>query len=108
MGIDAMRRPELSDKQRAKLMTSRSCFYCFKVGHQAKDCCKKLADCAKGSGRPANKPIQAQGQNHVIPFDMTPSDITQFLKDNVDTIDDETKVSIIEKILPTGFLTGPN
>jgi len=26
----------------------------------------------------------------------------------VDTIDDETKVSIVEKILPTGFLTGPN
>jgi len=39
---------------------------------------------------------------------MTPSDITQFLKDNVDTIDDETKVSIMEKILLTGFLMGPN
>jgi len=84
MDIDAMRGPELSDKQRAKLMTSRSCFYCFKVGHQAKDCCKKLADHAKGSGRPANKPIQAQGQNHMILFDMTLSDIAQFLKDNMD------------------------
>jgi len=39
---------------------------------------------------------------------MTPSDIAQFLKDNVDTINDETKVSIVEKILPMGFLTGPN
>jgi len=57
MDIDAMRRPELSNKQRAKLMTSQSCFYCFKVGHQAKDCRKKLADHAKGSGRPTNKPI---------------------------------------------------
>jgi len=108
MDIDAICGPELSDKQRAKLMTSRSCFYCFKVGHQAKDCHKKLADHAKGSGRPANKPIQAQGQNYVIPFDMTPSDITQFLKDNMDTIDNETKVSIMEKILPMGFPTGPN
>jgi len=39
---------------------------------------------------------------------MTPSDIAQFLKDNVDTKDDKTKVSIMEKILPTGFLMGPN
>jgi len=39
---------------------------------------------------------------------MTPSDIAQFLKDNVDTIDDKTKLSIVEKILLTGFLMGPN
>jgi len=52
--------------------------------------------------------MQAQGQSLAIPLDMTPSDIAQFLKDNVDTIDDETKVSIVEKILPTGFPTGPN
>ena len=103
-----MCRPELSDKQKAELMTSWSCFYCFKVGHQAKDCYKKLADCAKGSRRPTNKPIQAQGQNYVIPLDMTPSNIAQFLKDNIDTIDNETKVSIIEKILPMGFQMGPN
>ena len=39
---------------------------------------------------------------------MTPDDIAQFLKDNVDTIDNETKLSIVEKILPTGFPTGSN
>jgi len=107
MDIDAMRGPELSDKQKAELMANRACFYCFKIGHQAKECRKKIADRAKSSGRPAGKPTQALG-NMTIPLDMTPSDIAQFLKDNVDTIDDETKVSIIEKILPTGFLTGPN
>jgi len=51
--------------------------------------------------------MQNQGHN-AIPLDMTPSDIAQFLKDNVNTIDDKTKVSIVEKILPTGFLMGPN
>jgi len=107
MDIDAIRGPELSDKQKAELMANRACFYCFKIGHQAKECRKKLADRAKSSGRPAGKPIQAQGHN-VVPLDMTPSDIAQFLKDNVDTINDKTKVSIVEKILPTGFLTGPN
>jgi len=108
MDIDAMHGPELSDKQKDKLVANRACFYCFKVGHQAKECRKKLADRAKSSGRPTGKPMQAQGQSPAIPLDMTPSDITQFLKDNMDTIDNETKVSIIEKILPTGFLTGPN
>ena len=105
MDIDAMRGPEISDKQKAELMANRACFYCFKIGHQAKECRKKLADRAKSSGRPAGKPIQAQSTGSL---DMTPSDIAQFLKDNVDTIDNETKVSIVEKILPMGFLTGPN
>jgi len=107
MDIDAICGPELSDKQKAELMASRSCFYCFKVGHQAKDCCKKLADHAKSSGRATDNPTRANAQDRSTP-DMTPSDIAQFLKDNVNTIDDETKLSIIEKILPTGFLMGPN
>jgi len=51
MDIDAMRGPEISDKQKAKLMANQACFYCFKVGHQAKECCKKLADRAKSSRR---------------------------------------------------------
>ena len=50
MDIDTICGPELLDKQKAKLMTNRACFYCFKVGHQAKDCHKKLVDRAKGSG----------------------------------------------------------
>jgi len=107
MDIDTMCGPELSNKQKAELMASRSCFYCFKVGHQAKDCCKKLADHAKSSRRAADNPTCANAQDRSTP-DMTPSDIAQFLKDNVNTIDDETKLSIIEKILPTGFPMGPN
>ena len=107
MDIDAMRGPELSDKQKAELMATRACFYCFKVGHQARDCRKKQADHAKSSGGTTNKPAYNNSQDKSIP-DMTPSDIAQFLKDNVDTIDNETKLSIVEKILPTGFLTGSN
>jgi len=87
MDIDAMHGPELSDKQKAELMASRSCFYCFKVGHQAKDCRKKLADRTKSSRRTADNPTYANAQDKSTP-DMTPSDIAQFLKDNVNTIDD--------------------
>ena len=107
MDIDTIRGPELSDKQKAELMASRSCFYCFKVGHQARECQKKQADRAKGGGGTTIKPAQNNSQDKSIP-DMTPSDIAQFLKDNVDTIDDKTKLSIVEKILPTGFPTGSN
>ena len=39
---------------------------------------------------------------------MTPDDIANFLKDNIDTIDPDTKLSIVKKILLTGFLMGPN
>ena len=106
MDIDAIRRPELSDKQKAELMATRACFYCFKIGHQAKDCQKKQADHAKGSGRSANNSPQVN-KGQATP-DMTPDDIAQFLKDNVNTIDDKTKLSIVEKILPTGFPTGSN
>ena len=106
MDIDAMHEPELSNKQKAELMATRACFYCFKIGHQAKDCCKKQADRTKGSGRPAsNSPRIDKGQGTP---DMTPDAIAQFLKDNVNTIDDKTKLSIVEKILPTGFPTGSN
>ena len=106
MDIDAMRGPELSDKQKAELMATRACFYYFKVGHQAKDCWKKQADHARSNGG-TTKLTYNKAQDGSIP-DITPSDIAQFLKDNVNTIDDKTKLSIVEKILPTGFLTGSN
>ena len=107
MDIDAMRGPELSDKQKAELMATRACFYCFKIGYQAKDCHKKLADHARSSRRAADNLTHTNAQDKPIP-DITPSDIAQFLKDNVNTIDDETKLSIVEKILLMGFLMGPN
>ena len=87
-------------------MATRACFYCFKIGHQAKECHKKQADRTKGSGRSANNSSHVN-KGQTTP-DMTPDDITQFLKDNVDTIDNETKLSIVEKILLMGFLTGSN
>ena len=40
--------------------------------------------------------------------DMNADDIASFLKDNVNTIDKDTKQTIIEKLLPQGFLQGLN
>ena len=39
---------------------------------------------------------------------MNADDIATFLKDNVETIDEETKMSIVEKLLPSGFLQALN
>ena len=73
MDIDTIHRLELSDKQKSELMATRACFYCFKIGHQAKDCHKKQVDHAKGSRRPtSNSPCIDRNQSTP---DMTPSDI---------------------------------
>ena len=39
---------------------------------------------------------------------MNADDIASFLKDNVDAIDEDTKQTIIEKLLLQGFLQGLN
>jgi len=89
-------------------MAANKCFYCAKIGYRAKDCCKKQADQNQDNGRVAATNTGVAKSPNITTFDMFPDDIANFLKDNVDTIDPDTKLSIIEKILPMGFLTGPN
>jgi len=109
MDVDAinMQGPDLSDAQKNKYMAANKCFYCTKAGHRTKDCRKKQADQNQNTGRAtvtdtgATKPPK-------INFDMTTDNVANFLKDNVDTIDPNLKLSIVEKILPTGFPMGPN
>ena len=110
MDVDAVtiRGPDLSDTQKSEYMATNKCFYCAKIGHCAKDCRKKQADQNQGQGRAAVTDTGTAKAPNITTFDMTPDDIANFLKDNVDTIDPDTKLSIVEKILPTGFPTGPN
>jgi len=89
-------------------MAANKCLYCTKIGHRAKDCHKKQADQNQGNGRAAAADTETTKAPNITTFDMTPDNIANFLKDNVDTIDPDTKLSIVEKILLTGFLMGPN
>jgi len=81
MDVDANRMGQThSDAKKQQLMDENKCFYCEIKGHQACICRKKIADRAK-SGRTAksdNPTVRNQD-----PIDMTPDDISGFLKDHM-------------------------
>jgi len=104
----AIQGPDLSDTQKSKYMATNKCFYCAKIGYRAKDCHKKQADQNQGNKRAATTNIGVAKPLDITMFDMSPDSIANFLKDNADTMDPNTKLSIVKKILPMGFLTGPN
>ena len=110
MDIDAIaiQGPDLSDTQKSEYMAANKCFYCAKIGHCTKDCHKKQADQNQDNGRAATTNIGVAKPLDITTFDMSPDSIANFLKDNADTIDPDTKLSIVEKILPMGFPMGPN
>jgi len=110
MDVDAIaiQGPDLSDAQKSKYMAANKCFYCAKIGYRTKDCHKKQVDQNQSNGRAAVTNIETIKSPNMTMFDMTPDDIANFLKDNVNTIDPDTKLSIVKKILLMGFLMGPN
>jgi len=93
-----------SEAKKVELMRSNLCFYCEKQGHQAKDCCKKQADHRNFSGR-FNKPKEL-ARAHVAP---TMPDIqnldnfADYLKDNMDSFNEDTKLDFIQKLMPKDF-----
>ena len=89
-------------------MAANKCFYCTKIGHCAKDCCKRQVDQNQSNGRATVTNTEIIKLPNITTFDMSPDDIANFLKDNVNTINPDTKLSIVKKILPMGFLMGPN
>jgi len=106
MDVDANRMGQThSDAKKQQLMNENKCFYCEIRGHQACVCRKKLADRAK-SGKIANNDIPAvQNQD---PINMTPDDISSFLKDHMGSLDKDTKLSIIESLMPKDFPQAQN
>ena len=104
----AIQGPDLSDTQKSEYMAANKCFYCTKIGHCAKDCRKKQADQNQDNGRAAVTNTGTAKAPNITTFDITPDNIANFLKDNVNTINPDTKLSIVKKILLTGFPTGPN
>ena len=96
MDIDAIRGPNLSSKEKGRLMKANTCFYCTKPEHHTKDCRKKARDRANQETNNYEMCNQAKATSP----DMNADDIASFLKDNVNTIDEDTKQTIIEKLLP--------
>ena len=92
-----------SKAKKAELIKERKCFYCEIKGHQACDCCKKQADCTRSNQNTRSIPVAAQD-----PIDMTPNDISSFLKDHMGLLDEDTKLSIIESLMPKDFPQAQN
>jgi len=106
MDVDTNRMGQThSDAKKEQLMKENKCFYCEIKGHQACVCHKKIADCAK-SGKTADSDTSTVwGQG---PIDMTPDDISSFLMEHMGLLDEDTKLSIIESLMPKDFPQAQN
>jgi len=114
MDIDASRTGrgiQHSEAKKNKLMANNQCFYCEIQGHHAKDCHKKQADRRNFKSRPANNPGKSRPTtNHAAPTapDMTPGDISSFLNENMGLLNEDTKLSIVESLMPKDFTKAQN
>ena len=109
-----------SEAKKNELMAGNQCFHCEIRGHRAKDCHKKQADHrnykngtnnSPGNNRSTNYPGKNEPTtNCIAPIapDMTPGDISSFLKDNMGLLDKDTKLSIVESLMPKDFTKAQN
>ena len=103
MDVDATKMGQThSDAKKQQLMDENKCFYCEIKGHQARVCRKKAADRAK-NGNSNTSTVRSQG-----PIDMTPNDIASFLTENMGSLDEDTKLDIIETLMPKDFPQAQN
>jgi len=93
-----------SEAKKAELMRSNLCFYCEIKGHQAKDCHKKQADRGNFSGRSNNTRESTRVHTAPIMPDIENLDsLANYLKENMDSFDEETKLDFIGKLMPKDF-----
>jgi len=106
MDVDANRMGQThSDAKKQQLMNENKCFYCEIKGHQARICRKKIADRTKSDGTAKSNNPTVRNQD---PIDMTPDDISGFLKDHMGSLDEDTKLSIIKSLMPKDFSQAQN
>jgi len=91
-------------------MENNQCFYCKIQGHHVKDCHKKATDCCNFNEKsPERPPPICNRANTSTPTpDMTPADISDFLKENMGLLDEDTKLSIVESLMPKDFTQAQN
>ena len=90
-----------SEEKKQELMKNNQCFYCEIRGHRARDCRKKQAARANqnqgGTSAKTNTVTQ-----------MTPTELTKFLQENMGNLDEDAKISVIESLMPSSFVQGSN
>jgi len=98
-----------SEAKKAELMRSNSCFYCEAKGHRAKDCRKKQADCSNFSSY-SNRPREPARvyATPTMPDVQDLDSLARFLKDNMDSFNEDTKLDFIEKLMLKDFTKARN
>ena len=90
-----------SEEKKQELMKNNQCFYCEIHRHCARDCRKKQAACTNqnqgGTSAKTNTVTQ-----------MTPTELTKFLQENMGNLDEDAKISVIESLMPSSFVQGSN
>jgi len=97
-------------------MKNNQCFYCEIRGHQVKDCCKKAADRRSfNSGRADNPrkneplpPIHNRVSNDTPKIAPSTKEMANFVKDNMDSFSEDTKLSFINSLMPKDFQPAQN
>jgi len=89
-----------SKAKKAELIKSNLCFYCEIKGHRAKDCRKKQADRGNFSGRSNSTRVNAAP---ITPDFSNLDNLTEYMKENMDSFDEETKLDFIGKLMPKDF-----
>ena len=90
-----------SEEKKQELMKNNQCFYCEIRGHRARDCRKKQAARANQSQGGTSAKTNTVTQ-------MTPTELTKFLQENMGNLDEDAKISVIESLMPSSFVQGSN
>ena len=111
MDIDSARTSNLTEDQKATLMKENKCFYCQHKGHRAADCFKKKHDQGQSSSTSAAKATsETASTTSEIPdlrnFNM--GQLAETIRTYAHQFDDDTKLGLVEKLLPKDFGMGPN
>jgi len=98
-----------SEAKKAELMRSNSCFYCEKQGHRANVCRKKQADRGNFSGRSNNSREPTRVNAAPTMPDISDLDtFANYLKDNMDSFSEETRLGFVEKLMGQDFPAARN
>jgi len=117
MDVDATssRGNQHSKAKKQELMKNNQCFYCEVPGHRAKDCRKKAADCRPFNDGHTDNPGKSRPpppiHNRVsINTPKTPNveDMVNFVKDNMDSFSEETKLGFVNSLMPKDFQLAQN